>query len=217
MDLTTASTLQAYFREVLERAVANQRLHTTVQTTSYLVSLLSEFAAQPICNEALGLKMLESLAASSAERVAVLKEVGDTSLFVSGYFPESLNTTTFDVDYYVGIGQVAYGELGKIIGRSGSSAGSVFDELAAKFRAFVEVLSEISADGAASSPKEMLRLYERYLQTGNRSAARLLRTQGVFVPAQSAPHRAPSDGGLGGAAGPGTGAGGLGGGEEPGN
>ena len=180
MELSATSTLHAYFREALDRAVANQRIATTEETACYLVCLLAEFAAQPICTDALGFKMLESMAGSAAERVTVLKEVGDTSLFVSGYFPESLNPTTIDVDYYVGIGQVAYGELSRL-SRS-SQASTVFTELANKFRGFVEVLTEISADAVAASPKEVLRLYERYLQTGNRAAARVLRTQGVFVP-----------------------------------
>jgi hypothetical protein len=54
----------------------------------------------------------------------------------------------------------------------------VFAELAEKFRDFVDVLAEIRDSGKAAAI-DVLRLYEVWLRTGSRRAARLLREHGL--------------------------------------
>ena len=56
--------------------------------------------------------------------------------------------------------------------------GTVFAELAEKFRDFVDVLAEIRDSGKAAAI-DVLRVYEVWLRTGSRRAARLLREHGL--------------------------------------
>src|SRR5437016_11091420 len=157
MEVKTAPSLREYFHNAVSRAMTNQKVEATEMATSYLVLLLSDFASTPIPEEALALKMCSGLTKAPSERMQTLKEVGDTSLFVSGYFPDSLNSSLVDVDYYIGIGEVAYGSLGRLartLGRS-SSFGQVFCELSTKFPRFVDVLAEVAAGSAIGSPVDI--------------------------------------------------------------
>ena len=60
----------------------------------------------------------------------------------------------------------------------GARSAPVFAELAEKFRDFVDVLAEIRDSGKAAAI-DVLRLYEVWLRTGSRRAARLLREHGL--------------------------------------
>jgi hypothetical protein len=81
-----------------------------------------------------------------------------------------------DVDYYVNIGGSAYTALSR---RETDTLSPVFAELADKFVAFVDVLSEVSERSACSSNRDLLRLYERWLKTGSLRSGQLLAERGV--------------------------------------
>ena len=104
-----------------------------------------------------------------------LRKVGDVSLFMSGFFSDSLKRGLVDVGYYIQIGGRAYASLA----RCDAALGEVFDELSGKFTAFVDVLGEISERTALTSDTDLLRLYERWLRTGSRRSGNLLVTRGI--------------------------------------
>ena len=136
-------------------------------TEHYLVHLLAAYAAQPIEDRPLALRLLHAIEASPRERRATLREIGDTSLFVSGFWGDSLDGKLVDVDYYIDMGGTAYGELAR--GASGGANepfGPVFAELASNFARFVEVLMTISRRTArARTDRGIVRLYERWMRT----------------------------------------------------
>ena len=111
----------------------------------------------------------------------MLRRVGDTSLFVAGFLGDGFARKLIDVDYYIDMGGAAYGRLSDTVRgtREGRAFGTVvFAELAEKFRDFVDVLAEIRDSGKAAAI-DVLRLYEVWLRTGSRRAARLLREHGL--------------------------------------
>jgi hypothetical protein len=55
----------------------------------------------------------------------------------------------------------------------------VFDELAGKFSAFVDVLGEVSERSALSSNSDVLRLYEKWVRTRSRRSGDLLVERGI--------------------------------------
>jgi len=113
------------------------------------------------------------------ERARTLRDVGDRSLYVSGFFAESLQRRLVDVDYYIRIGGTAYRQLASMPARSGPY-GEVFLELAGKFPRFVDVLAEVSEGGAIATDAGVVQLYERWLRTGSEWIARKLRARGVL-------------------------------------
>jgi hypothetical protein len=129
----------------------------------------------------MGVRLAQALEGSGAQQRAALKQIGDASLFISGFFSDSLRGKLVDLDYYISIGGCAYHALS----RSESDTFSpVFAELSHRFVEFVDVLSEVSERTSLASNVDLLRLYERWLKTGSRRSGQLLVEQGV-VPNQS--------------------------------
>ena len=180
MDLT--QSLESFFRDEVDKAFKDEGLEANRLTGHYLVHLLAGYAAQPIEDRPLALRLLEAIQASPRERRATLREIGDTSLFVSGFWGDSLGGSLVDVDYYIDMGGTAYGELARgTAGGASEPFGAVFEELAANFARFVEVLMTISRRTArARNDRDIVRLYERWMRTKSDWAARRLTEEGVM-------------------------------------
>jgi hypothetical protein len=172
-----------YFRGLVESALARQQLRATELTSYYLVDLLCRFVRpdQRIpfnddTNEPLALRLARALESGGMEQRARLRNLGDFSLFVSGYFPDSLRRRVVDVDYYVSMGEYAYSSLGR---RDEDAFGEVFTELSRKFVSFVDVLAEVSDRTGTSSSTDVLRLYEKWLRTGSARDGQRLAERGI--------------------------------------
>src|SRR5689334_14540586 len=101
MDVVPHASVEAFFHEVVTDALAAVHLDTSPPAEWYLVSLLGDFTKQRISDEPLAIKLAGAREAEPAARVRALKEVGDTSLYVSGFFTESLGRKLIDADYYI--------------------------------------------------------------------------------------------------------------------
>jgi hypothetical protein len=180
-------TLESFFYEKLSRALREQRVNAETLTEHYLVQLLAAYASQPVDDAPLGVKLLTAMEAAPPQRRRQLKEVGDTSLFVSGFWTESFARRAVDVEYYIGLGGSAYGELARsAAGWARDPYGGVYGELADKFGRFVEVLEVLSRWlMPATAPQDILKLYERYRQSRSSWAARRLAAAGVMLPDRS--------------------------------
>jgi hypothetical protein len=180
------SNVSAFFHELLTSTIKNQGLDTSEPTECYLVNLLSNFTKQSLDDEPLALKMATAVFSSPDERARYLKDIGDQSLYVSGFFSESLQRKLVDVDYYIQMGGAAYGELARYFRgyRRSEVFGAVYDELGQKFPRFVDVLAEISEQTSVTSSQSLVQLYERWLKTGSEWMERRLREHGV-IPVKS--------------------------------
>jgi hypothetical protein len=184
------ASLQEFFKDSVAAAMAKQGVAADDHTAYYVVNLLTFFARhETLYRESKagpGLQPLAVLLAEAAEAPsrdthnAALRRVGDTSLFVAGFLGDGFARKLVDVDYYIDMGGSAYGRLSA--GVRGTAQGRalcvVFAELAEKFREFVDVLAEIRDSGSGAA-LDVLRLYEVWLRTGSRRAARLLRGHGI--------------------------------------
>jgi hypothetical protein len=151
----------------------------------YLVSLLGDFTKARLTDEPLGLKLAVP-SGDAAERVKTLKHVGDTSLYVAGFFAESLNRSLVDVDYYVGLGQNAYAQLARSFGSksTGKSIGDLYEELADKFPRFVDVLMEVrkrTTIAEMNATTDISKLYEIWLRTRDEWVEKKLKAAGLIV------------------------------------
>jgi hypothetical protein len=170
-----------YFKELVESAVARQRLQVAELTSFYLVNLLCGFVrpertATDLDGEPLALRLAQALDSGGLDQRARLRNLGDVSLFVSGFFSDSLSRGTVDVDYYVSMGEYAYGSLSR---SPEAAVALLFAELASKFCSFVDVLTEVSEQSALTSNADLLRLYERWLRTRSRRNEQLLVERGI--------------------------------------
>jgi hypothetical protein len=167
-----------YFKELVESALAHQRVTAGELTAFYVVQLLTAFLQRPAENNAepMVLKLATALEAGGLRQRAALREIGDLSLFVSGFFSDSLRRKLVDVDYYATIGGYAYNALSH---HETDTFSPVFAELGGKFVTFVDVLSEVSERTTCSSNADLLRLYEKWLKTRSRRSGELLVERGI--------------------------------------
>lgn len=171
-----------YFRSLVEAALDHQRVRAGELTSYYLVNLLCGYVrfgarnAPPLDDEPLAMRLAKALESGGEEQRARLRTLGDVSLFVSGFFSDSLRRRVVDVDYYVSMGEYAYGSLSRF---ERDAFATTFGELAERFPSFVDVLGEVSEQSGLTSSHDLLRMYERWLRTGSRRSGQQLVDRGI--------------------------------------
>lgn len=180
-----------YFRNSIDAAVAQQSVTVDPHATHYVVNMMTAFSRSENLyeddGEIYGIRPLALMladaadAASADERNRLLRRIGDVALFVSGFFSNHLAHRAVDIDYYIAMGENAYGVLSEEVRGTfrGNAFGDVWQELASKFRVLIDVLHEVRDDGCPDSSMTLLRQYEVWLKTGSRRAEQLLRQQGI--------------------------------------
>lgn len=183
--------VREFFRDSVERALANQKLSADDHTVHYVVNVLTMFTRSEELYEQtpdgrqlkpLALMLNDALdAGSERQRNDALRRLGDVSLFVAGFFSQMFARRLVDVDYYIAMGGNAYGSLHQSLRGTqyGQSFASVYRELARKFQGFVDVLWEVSEGTGIGTDSDILRLYEIWMKTGSKRAGALLRKLGV--------------------------------------
>jgi len=189
--LVTTESLAEYFRDLLEGAMDRQRSPLDQVTEFYLVDLLARFTDATALyvekpdgsleEEPLALQLQKALEGSREEKVAALRKLGDSSLYVAGFFGDSLQHRLVDLDYYIAMGGTAYGALANMTrARPVAGAfGSLYEELCQKFTTIVDLFNEVSERVAVTTNRGVVRLYERWVKTGSERLTRLLAEQGV--------------------------------------
>jgi hypothetical protein len=180
MRVLAHSSVEGFFREILLESLGRYGLEPREHTEHYLVNLLGQYANARITDEPLSLKMVQQ--GDAGERVQALKEVGDTSLYITGFFARSMEHKLVQADYYMSLGSAAYRELASRL--SGSSARAVYEELAAGFSRFVEVLSDLRARIHLGG-SDVVGLYEEWLRSRSDWIEERLRSLGVMVQGNS--------------------------------
>ena len=179
-----------YFQELVQEALGQTKVHPQPETQYYLSRLLTQFMTTEnlyardentgqLKNQTLAFRVKEALEEPHREvQKNIFQQIGDFSLYIGGFFPESLSKKLIDVDYYIDMGGVAYSQVAVRVEETREQ--SMFEELSQKFAQFVDVLSKISYNTTSQkSEKDLLHLYEKWLQTGSEQAAKQLEEAGI--------------------------------------
>jgi hypothetical protein len=118
--ITLENSLQAYFYDELSainqkalNPVPNEAIYYSSRVLDLYCSSKHLFDMEngKVKEKILGVKLLEVTHFPKNKQKRVLKDVGDTSLFLCGYFSEALNKKIVDTSYYQNLGQIAYRRL----------------------------------------------------------------------------------------------------------
>ena len=150
---------RTYLVELLEHYMVTSNLFDPQRDTLAEIYLRAQNATQPVRHD-------------------LLKKLGDRSLYISGFFGDSLARKIVDIDYYVDMGGAAYGTLAADASDEGLSR--VYDEYALHFVEFVDVLTYISQGTLIQTDGDLLKLYGRYLATGSKLAEDELVKKGLL-------------------------------------
>lgn len=192
-------SIESFFAQILHEALHDRPVPITDEARYYVVRVLCEYALTDrlyqrdrdsglLEREALATLLARAGQAGDEDRVVLLRRLGDSSLFISGFFAESLARSPVDVDYYIAMGGTAYGHLAdhlRLRRRPGTFA-ELYQELSHQFRPLVELLALVSERASAfgASNETILRLYDLWQRTGSRRVADKLRACGLD-PAQT--------------------------------
>lgn len=188
--VVTYESLASYFYEKVGDAKQNQGLEATDETSYYVINLLESFAQADMLygvdaegnrrDEALAMILAKAVSSHPGETIGHYRRLGDMSLFISGFFADSLRGRSVGVAYYVDMGQGAYASLSSMM-RSRRSSGAevyrkLYGELSESFADWVEVLREVSESSQLSTPpeeEETDALFERWQRARGRRASQL--------------------------------------------
>jgi hypothetical protein len=184
----TCADARDFFREHLSEALKSLDVQTAEATEVYLVDLLAGFVADARAQE-MSIPFVEQLAkalnTSGHERANRMRSLGDSALFVSGFWADSFSARGVTQPYVIAIGARAYGEVSRVrtairpdAGAAGPSS-EVFVELAGRFEAFSRVLDEVREQTALCTDGELIRIYERWSATRSPELFRRLNRRGV--------------------------------------
>jgi hypothetical protein len=184
--------MRDYFREALGAAMKKTSVRLTDVVQAYVVNLLAEFARtenvyagtdrgqKPVFVELL----TRAQEADPQEAVRIYKHMGDSSLYFTGFFTESMEREIVGRDYYVSMGGTAYASVAGLMRPTAASSSALFAELSDRFPALVDLLMAMSLHGERNAPvpdAHLLSLVERYRRTGNRELLDALASQGVVL------------------------------------
>ncbi len=179
-----------FFFDRVDDAFKRVKFEPLPLSRQYLVSLLEHFMFSSnlfptddetgrVKRETLAEMYLKAQNAPAPVRADLLKKLGDSSLYISGFFGDSLSRKVVDIDYYVGMGGVAYGSLSR--SASDEQSSQMFEEFSVRFAEFVDVLTYISQESLVQTNEDLLKLYDRYLATGSKLAEEQLVEKGLLT------------------------------------
>ena len=172
-----------YFREKVAQAVKECSVESHPMVLNYLVDLLKFYVnadnlyeksseGEKKADKMLVERWLEASSAESNAKKGLLKQLGDSSLYMSGFFGDSFKSKIVDIDYYAEIGGMAYGSLAAHTEKP--NLASIYIEFSQRFLKYVDVLTFISQRVFIQSEEDILRLYDRYMATGSDLAKKQL-------------------------------------------
>ena len=178
-----------FFFEMVDEAFQERNLDTYPHVKTYVVDVLKHYlVTENLYDEedSSGKKTRKTLAellltaanSHSRQKIEQLKKLGDSSLYISGFFPDSFQRKIIDVDYYVDMGGVAYGALAQ--SSSDEMKAKMYGDFASNFPTFVDVLAFISQESSIQTNGDLLKLYDRYIATGSRLAEERLVEKGLI-------------------------------------
>ena len=185
---------KSFFRESLKEALLDRKIETYPHVEAYLVDLLNHYLfATNLYNEeeasgkrtrdTLAEMMLRAANAPQKQRYDLLKKLGDSALYMSGFFADSFQRKVVDVDYYIDMGATAYSSLSR--GMYEDTYAKMYMEIAQKFSLFVDVFMVMSRKTIGSDPDNILRLMEIQAKTGSTLAQDILLEKGIYQNGQS--------------------------------
>lgn len=172
-----------YFTELIKDAIQNRKLKASPYIETYLVALMKHFLATENLFEkpatTFAEMYLQAQTMDSALKELTLKKLADRSLYLSGFFSDSLQRKIVDVDYYVNIGGNAYRQLAAYTKED--TTAHVYTTFSKNFVDYVDVLTYVSQKSMITTDQNILRLYDRYLRTGSSIAREKLVEFGLLT------------------------------------
>jgi len=150
--LLLTNSMQAYFREALDAAMRKANIHVTETAQVYVVHLLNEFSRTEVVfsgtdygeNISMALMFDRAMSADHLEAPKIYRHLGDISLYMLGFFRESMVKRVVSHDYYKEMGAQAYLHASSLSRAHASHRAALFYELYERFNDMVLVVENVA-------------------------------------------------------------------------
>ena len=168
-----------HFKEKLSVASRELNFHLSPDVEFYLVTLLCKFVNPTealTLDRPLALQLKDAHESNNEARQKHLKHLGDTALYLAGYFQDFFNKKTYDISYYISMGSNAYLKLSC---EKNGTIERLYKELSDGFVRLVEVVAAISDEASTDKDVNILATYDRWTRTGSDRLRKLLEREGI--------------------------------------
>lgn len=178
-----------YFKKAVEEAFSERNLDSGPYIKNYVVEVLKHYLfvenlydeqdeAGKKTRKTLAEMLLTANQLSAKERFEKLKKLGDSSLYISGFFSDSFQRKIIDIDYYVDVGRMAFESLAHDVDED--TFAHLYREISEQFLSLVDVLALISQKAKIMDEENILRMMDVYSKTGSSLLGETLAEKGVF-------------------------------------
>jgi hypothetical protein len=191
--LTLTALIQSpveFFRSEIHEASKDLNVYLGEKLEHYIVNLMIEFINPEKMSESVGeehilntplFALLQKAheASDTAHQIKIYRCLGDTSLYVSGFFQEHFNRKLFDISYYIDMGSQAYERTSMLLQRK-TDEKRVFEDLAQNFSMLVDVLAQFSdKHQSKQNDRNILAVYDRWLKSHSDRLLKILQDSGI--------------------------------------
>lgn len=181
---------QAFFHERIASASHQLNIKLADEVEFYLVNLLTEFIDpsklkhefnSDVLTTPLVFLLKQTVEAPESKRPDMYRRLGDTSLYISGYFQDYFNDKAFDINYFIMMGASAYNQaasLAKVRGNS-TPGTKTLSNIAENFVQMVDVVAQAADHPGRVGPSDILSLYDRWNRTGSDRLRNILLEHGI--------------------------------------
>ncbi len=191
-DIEVKASLPEFFYQQVKQAMEKQKVSLSETSEWYAVNLLSHYAGADDPDADSGEPDLQDLPVSIAyyrlmaqslpHKIKGYKTIGDSTLFLSGFFSDSLMRKLVDIDYYMDFGMRSYEALARIYDAEywDKTRKELFEELTREFRTLVDIFADVRDATDIECSGGLLRLYERWARTRSKRDELLLQAEGIL-------------------------------------
>jgi hypothetical protein len=193
-EIRLTATPQEFFQERVNLAKSSLKVDLTGDVEFYVVNLLCSFIAFPASGKENGIAgepnffekplafmLRDASEAAPQDKPGMYRALGDTSLYITGFFQDYFNRKTFDIDYYITLGRTGYDQAARLMppNRPESANRETLSALAVDFVKIMDVLSEVSEQGRRRGAVDILNVYDRWTRSQSDRLRKILAEQGI--------------------------------------
>lgn len=164
LEIVTVSDLKSFFYESLKEVNSGYHVPVRDETLIYSSDVLEKFSHSEeyfvtedgkVREKILGQKLLSAANKPHSEQQVIYKDIGDTSLFLCGYFSESIGDKLLDISYYQKLGASAYSNLDSS-GVSYLDIPAFYGLMAKSFGNLVDIIAVVASKDQSDPQKHLL-------------------------------------------------------------
>ncbi len=191
VDLSLSA--HAFFHERITDASKQLKVQLADDVEFYLVNLLTEFIEPARLSQEfepqtdvlatpLVFLLKQTIEAPEAKRPMMYRRLGDTSLYIAGFFQDYFNDKAFDINYFMMMGASAYNQAAVLLkhqSKETAQAPSTLEALSRNFLQMVDVVAQASDTAAAPKAVDILNIYDRWNRCGSARLLHILQEHGI--------------------------------------